>query len=426
MSRLTVHPSGTHVLRDGMFFPMIFDTAWAAIPDAGIEEWRYYVTSRRMQGFTGMLVQALPCLHDRSIRKESRVPFALDADGHYRFDQPNLDYFATARELVRIASEEGMVVCLAFLWVNYVPNTWGAERTPWAVMSDADRRAYVSLITKTFAEFDPVFVVSGDEHFTDPVAIATYVEVLDQVTREAPHCLTAVHSAPTADLPAVLADSPNLDIYGYQSGHDLATQHRCYDLATLYLNKPVRRPILNMEPAYEEFGIPPDTPARWLASDVRRAIWWSILAGAAAGIGYGAHGVWQWHARGNEFLTQSSVREPFPWQAAMHFPGANDVSLAGHLLGEHRLYDFKPNQAAILENPGEVRAATSADDRQIAVYAPYATALTLRRSGKHRQVAAWSLADRRPITARLRCEGNVHVEMIDVPGDTFMILERAD
>ena len=425
MSRLTVHPSGTHVLRDGMFFPMIFDTAWAAIPDAGIEEWRYYVTSRRMQGFTGMLVQALPCLHDRSIRKESRVPFALDADGHYRFDQPNLDYFATARELVRIASEEGMVVCLAFLWVNYVPNTWGAERTPWAVMSDADRRAYVSLITKTFAEFDPVFVVSGDEHFTDPVAIATYVEVLDQVTREAPHCLTAVHSAPTADLPAVLADSPNLDIYGYQSGHDLATQHRCYDLATLYLNKPVRRPILNMEPAYEEFGIPPDTPARWLASDVRRAIWWSILAGAAAGIGYGAHGVWQWHARGNEFLTQSAVREPFPWQAAMHFPGANDVSLAGHLLGEHRLYDFKPNQDAILENPGEVRAATvptTGGSRSMR----HATALTLRRSGKHRQVAAWSLADRRPITARLRCEGNVHVEMIDVPGDTFMILERAD
>ena len=75
---------------------------------------------------------------------------------------------------------------------------------------------------------------------------------------------------------------------------------------------------------------------------------------------------------------------------------------------------------------GEVRGESSGRGERVAIYTPYATAVSVRRSGQHTQVAAWSLSDRRPITTRLRNDESVHIDMVDVPVDAIISLERAE
>lgn len=247
--QLTIDQIGSTILREGRPHPLVIDTSWSAFADATPAEWRYYLRTRRQQGFTAAAVSILPILHDRTVREDAREPFALDDEGHYRFDRPDSGYFNNAREFTRMAAQEGLTLALVVLWNNYVEGTWGAELTPWAVMDARERRSYVSLVARTFAEFDPVFVVSGDDRFGNRQAIGTYRDALTQLSSEAPNCLTTMHSTPDADLPEELANSADLDFYVYQSGHDMDRQDRCAALAVLYRGKPVRKPVINLEAA---------------------------------------------------------------------------------------------------------------------------------------------------------------------------------
>jgi hypothetical protein len=106
MEPLTVDPSGTHFIVGGSFVPLIIDTAWSSFADPSEDEWRMYLSARRRQGFTCVLVSVLPILHDRDERPTAREPFALDAAGHHDFARLDDRFFATAREFTRIAHEE--------------------------------------------------------------------------------------------------------------------------------------------------------------------------------------------------------------------------------------------------------------------------------------------------------------------------------
>ena len=421
VSPLTVDPAGTHLVRDGQPFPLIVDTAWSAFADASAADWRYYLDTRRTQGFTAVAVSVLPILHDRTVRTDAREPFAVTADGHYDFDSPDRAYLANAKEFAELASTAGLLLVIVVLWCNYVPGTWGADLTPWAVMNPDQRRRHVSRVTQTFAPFDAIFAISGDEHFTDPRSVTAYREALDQVATEAPQCLRTMHSTPTADLPAVIADSPHLDFYSYQSGHVMATQHLCIDLAERYVHQKVRRPVINLEPAYEGGG----AAGRLPAADVRRGMWWSILAGAAAGIGYGANGVWQWHVHAGTYT--KSAPEPFSWQRALAFEGVQDVSLAAALIRDHGLFRAVGRQDLVRAAPAGCRAAATPDpdpDTAVAVYLPYAAIVTLDVDLTGHALRAWALAERQEIRARsTRDDGGTRVDQLDVTGDILLIFE---
>jgi hypothetical protein len=56
------------------------------------------------------------------------------------------------------------------------------------------------------------------------------------------------------ELPQAFIDSDELDLYIYQAGHGLKNQSDNYRLAQQFLDKPVKRPIINSEPPYEGHG----------------------------------------------------------------------------------------------------------------------------------------------------------------------------
>jgi len=422
MSRITIASDNRHFERDGAPFVLVADTAWSAFADAGIDEWRSYVRYRVSQGFNSALVSMLPILHDRAIRPGAREPFAVDADGHYVYASPDEAYFATARQMTRIAHEEGLTLGLVVLWLNYVPGTWGADRTPWSPMTDDERNAYLDLAMDTFADLDPYFVVSGDEHFRDAEPVRVYADALRRVKERAPHCLTTLHSTPDCDLPPELADSEYLDFYSYQAGHHVDRQQLTWELAERYRGKPVARPVVDLEPCYEGHGYGAGA-GRYLRHEVRRATWWSILGGASAGIGYGAHGVWQWFRPGAEFTSIGFSLVPFPWQTALTFPGADDVTFAATLTARHRLFETYARQELLIEPFEGLRLAANSDHSTIAVYLPDSRDVRLSLDLSNYRIEAWALESRRTTAARLRIEPTATlIEQPDTTGDVLVVL----
>jgi hypothetical protein len=418
MPDLTVAPSGTHLLRDGRPFPLVADTAWSAFADARLEDWGRYLNLRRNQGFTSVAVSALPILHDRTVRPGAREPFTVSAMGTYNFDEPDPLYWETAQMMARMAAEHDITLLVVVLWCNYVPGSWAAAITPDAVMTSTQRRAHVSRTVQAFINFDPIFVISGDEHFVEPEPVQIYFEVLRQVASEAPRALRTMHSTPTADLPPSIADSTLLDFYTYQSGHVMATQNLCIDLAAMYLAKPVRRPIVNLEPAYEGGG----RAGRLGAADVRRGMWWSLLSGAAAGIGYGANGIWQWHEHGGLFTNPTP--EPFSWDIALTFDGADDVAFASSVILEKTLFDKLPAQELLVEAPDGFRVLSSRDRSTIVIYLPYALVVTLDLDLTAYALQAFALDERRRVYPSIVVrEGRTIVAQCDVAGDMLLLFD---
>lgn len=426
MHCLTVAPSGTHLLTDGELAPLVIDTAWSSFADPTEQEWRSYLTIRRRQGFTAVLVSALPIPHDRDERPSAREPYPRDAAGRPDFGRPDRAYFALAREYTRIAHEEfGLRLMVTVLWNNYLPGTWGADLTPHTVMPVECRRAYVRTVADTFGDLDPVFVVGGDDHYTVPAANAGYREAVALLRERAPDCLLTTHSAPNTTLPDDLADA--LDFHLHQSGHNVENQELTWRQPAQYLARRPRKPLIASEPPYEQHG-KVNGLGRWTRQDVRGASWTSVLGGATAGIGYGAHGMWMWHTADGDFLARRASLEPCHWPQALAFPGALDISLLGHLLAVHRMHRLLPAQDLLGDDPsgGLVRCAASPDGDLVALYQPYGLPVRLRLDLTGHRIHCWDLAERVPLSPTLTVQdGHTIVHQLDTAADHVLIAERA-
>lgn len=418
MNGWRVAADGRAFERDGKAAFVVADTVWSAFADAEPGEWRRYLRHRSRQGFTHLLISILPILHDRSVRASAREPFEVDADGRYDYTAPDESYFENAREMVAVARDEGMQCALVLLWCCYVPGTWGAERTPWAPMSPAEREAYIDLALARFADLDPMFIVSGDDAFTLESANEIYHDALRRVADGAPGALTTMHSTPSAALPVAIASDPSLSYYAYQAGHHFDEQSRTWELAQQYLDLPVRRPIVDLEPCYEGHGYG-GGGGRWSRAEVRAATWWSVLGGASGGIGYGAHGLWQWHRPGAHFTSPDFSLAPFPWEVALQFPAADDVALVAKIVTDAGLIGADPAQHLLADPFPGVRAALGREG-QLAVYIPYAGRVVI--DGSVGSAVMWDLEARRPIRPVLEVEGAQTVlAQADVPGDVLLI-----
>lgn len=421
MTGWQIADDGRSFQRDGCDAFLVADTVWSAFADAEPLEWRQYVRHRARQGFTHLLISVLPILHDRSVRDSAWEPFAVDSNGAYRYDAPNEGYFARARELVAIAHDEGLHCCLVLLWCCYVAGTWGAKRTPWAPIPAVERAAYLNLAVDRFADLDPILIVSGDDDFKLESATEVYYDALRRVAARAPQLLTTMHSTPQAALPASVADDPRLSFYGYQAGHHFAGQSRTWELAEQYLDSDVRRPIVDLEPCYEGHGYG-GGGGRWGRQEVRAATWWSILGGASAGVGYGAHGLWQWHRPGARFTSPGFSLEPFPWEVALQFPGADDVTFAAQIVVGSGLIGAEPAQQLLVEPATGVRAAVGRNG-ETGVYLPYAGQVVL--DGEFERAVLWDLSARCTLTPVLtRQSGRTTLAQADVYGDVLLTALR--
>nr|WP_294696960.1 DUF4038 domain-containing protein [uncultured Friedmanniella sp.] len=423
---LEVDPSGETLLRDGMPIFLLADTLWAAFSRMSMAEWREALRLRRRQGFNAVNVSILPIAHDRSISRDDRSPFGLRADGSWDLDHLDDQYFRNARAMVQAAVAEDIIPILVVLWCNYVPNTWGAARTPEAVLEDQQSDRYVRLVLDSFADLNPIFCISGDDRFDDEIAVERYRRTLRQVRDGAPHCLTTLHSTPDASLPPELASDAALSYYSFQSGHDTGWQERPQQLAEHYRALPSTKPVVNMEPCYEGHAWGGGR-GRHDSSSVRLASWTGVLAGAGAGLGYAAHGAWSWHRTGDDFTGAHFSGTPFPAPRALELPGAWDVGLLRRIVEEHRLFDLRNRDDLLADGSSGGRLGMSPRGDRAVLYLPSAFPVEVHADFARWRLETWDLSKGRRDDVR-RQDGNA-VTRFEQPhflGDALYVLMSPD
>lgn len=419
-SSYTAAPTKDRLLKNGKPFFYLADTVWSAFTKAPMDEWEDYLSFRAAQGFNALQINILP-QWDASTPHMDIYPFKRTAHGvdPYRYDDA---YFKRASDMTAMAVRYGFLPALVLLWGNYAKGNWCSEMRPADNLPFDAVAPYASFAADVFGEFDPLYIISGDTNFNTADASRWYLSALDTVKERSPTSLATMHiGGALSVLPNELIDSP-MDLYLYQSGHGAGNQHCAYTIPEKFASLAVKRPMINAEACYEGHKCGRESTARFSRSDVRRAAWQSVLAGAKAGMTYGAHGIWGWHRRGDIFKNDFSG-PAFEWSTALRFPGASDYAFMKDIILTHGLFDCVPANDRIEAVDAGVRFAASA--RTSALYIPYPFEVTVREDLSSCSISAIDLETRETHTPPVSfADGKTVFGMPAYNADTLILIHR--
>lgn len=421
ISPLQISADGRSLTRGGQPFFWLADTCWSAFTNINDEEWQDYLDLRAAQGFNVLQINTLP-QWDRCFSKLNRQPFPLKADGScYDFSTILPNYFANARHMCQMAVDRGFTLALVVMWCNYVPGTWASAIFSGNIMPEPAIEPIVKFICESFNEFAPLYIVSGDTGFDSPESIERYRLVADLVERYAPGAPTAYHIKGRYDgLPQEFGE--RADVYFYQSGHNIGAQDTAHTLAEHFAARHPRRPVINSEPCYEQMGYSHKAYGRFRRPEIRRALWNSLLAGAGAGITYGAHGVWNWQKPGmpKNPIGGEGFLQALPCEQAVHLPGAADFAFAKDFFEENGITAPIPCQEILTAYAEQIRAAKAGD--KTLLYLPTNAPLTLR--GVWQRATVFDLENGESTPLAITAEGaTTHIPLHPYLQDALLVLE---
>lgn len=432
LGKLTVNEARDGFELDGAPWFWLADTCWSAFTSIELADWDYYLDRRAEQGINVLQINTLP-QWDRCRPDLGVYPYASEDGTRFVWTSPNPAYWERAREMCRRAVARGIRPALVLAWCNYVPGTWGSaigEKTGADTMPLEEMRAHVRRVVEQLGEFDPVYVVTGDTDFKTDEAAAYYEAVLAETCAAAPDALRCMHiNRGNRSIPAQFVD--RLDFYMYQPGHNYADQFEAWRLPEDFRANYPKRPIVNSEPCYEQMGASRHVYWRFSAQDCRASAWSGILAGASAGLTYGAHGVWNWQTANSQgSVLGEGFDAPFRWQECLQFPGVWDYGLVPQVLaqlGGLGAGAVVPAQELLDDDREQIRVGRVGS--HVVAYLPRATRLRLRGvEGGPWSAVAFDLEDKR--VAHLAVEpgegaGSLRVAQHPFTHDALVVLSEA-
>lgn len=421
MINARVSKDRSHFECDGKPIFLLGDTIWTAFSNIDIDEWKEYLDYRGIQGFNVLQINILTQL-DGGKSDLDIYPFNIDLDGRFDFYNINKEYFIRAQEMLELAVEKGFIPALVVLNGYYVKDTLTSKKNPINIMPLELVKPYVEYAVKAFRKYKPIYIVSSDADFLAETATEYYVTAVNIIRElDAEALITAHLFGGVSSVPEPLAKEGVLDFYMYQSSHNIESQNYAYTLAESFYNSPVKKPIMNGEPCYENhaFG---ENGGRYDESQVRRAVWQSLLSGAKAGVTYGAHGLWGWYSKGKEFFNLSYSGKPLNWRIALRFRGAWDVSFAKWIFETFDLFDIEPKQGSLLNDTKEIRVSATIDFEKIAVYVPCNTDVKIDMDLSEYEFTVITLADKCIIKPVVIVENDVStIRMHEFNSDAVII-----
>ena len=232
-------------------------------------------------------------------------------------------------------------------------------------------------------------------------------------------------------LPEQFAD--RLDFYMFQPGHNYSGQEEAWKLPEDFRAQYPKKPMVNSEPCYEQMGASRNVYWRFTAQDCRASVWSSILAGASAGITYGAHGVWNWQtsqSRGS--VLGEGFDMPFRWQECLQFAGVWDFGLIEHVLrglgttSADGAVAVEPAQELLDDAREAIRVARVGE--RVVVYLPRTTAVKLKLEGGTTawNAVAFDLENKRVANLPVKdADGEVRVAQHPFEHDALLVVSPA-
>jgi len=368
------HHGPMHVARDHRHleyadhrpFFWLADTAWDGARWSSLKEWERYAQLRSSEKFTAVQWIAAP-----GTNSEGRSAFTGGA--HLK---PDLEFFRKKDAKVDELNNAGLLDAIvplselalnttnrletlpesqAVLLLRYLVARWGANDVAWLLACDGaavERWKHIGRAVFGNISHAPVILFTGESYWA-----------LDEFRAER-----------------------WVDVFGYQTGQDISDDNLQWMLAGPvprdWKREPAR-PFINIAPPYENEPAGKSQP-RITALDVRRSAIWSLLLTPTAGVGYGAHGVWDWEKDADAAPVTPGNESWKIWEKSLYLPAARQMDNVAAFFQGVDFNRLLPAQELLLEQPGADSpahhisvAATAAGDLTVA-YTPERAAVSLR------------------------------------------------
>jgi hypothetical protein len=367
--KLRVAKAGTHLEHaDGTPFFFLADTVWTGPALSSEADWQTYLKDRKAKRFTAVQFNAVCPWRAAPTDADGRTAYTVTGGKLV----PNEDYFKRLDARVKAVTDAGLLAVPVLAWAHKKGDAG----------FDLSEEHVVTLIKFELARYKDVpalFVLAGDARYNQTDA-EKWKRVGREVFKDYPGLLVTTHPTGTNFPWAAWEDEKWLTVLGYQSGHgdDANTVKWIHSgpPAEYGKRKEFTRPVLNLEPPYEDHnGYQSRKPHT--AYSVRRAVYMSLLNAPTAGVTYGGHGVWSWHTKPGEPPTDhpgSGVAKV--WRDALNLPGAAEMGHARTLFESVKWHTLRPHPEAVDQDAGKadplkfVSCAKTADNSTYVLYFP--------------------------------------------------------
>ncbi len=332
--RLMVHESRRFLCHaDGTPFFYLGDTAWELFHRASDEETDIYLEDRRGKGFN--VVQAVILAEEDGLNFPDRYGNRPLKDNDPT--RPDPAYFDRVDRVIRKAEAKGIYIGLLPTWGDKVDKRWGKGPV---VFNESNAFVYGQYLGKRYKDFPNIIWICGGDRSGGGDNTAVWDAMAAGIRSADKNHLMTFHPIGYNTSSAWFHDRDWLDFNSCQTGH-AHYDYTAYQkfIAGDYQKQPAK-PVINMEPCYEDHpirGLPPGVSLWFDAVNVRQALYWSLFSGAC-GHTYGCHPIWQWMAPDRKPV--GLVRNN--WYDDLDLPGANDMIHARRLMESYDFFSRTP------------------------------------------------------------------------------------
>jgi hypothetical protein len=264
---LRVSEDKRHLIHaDGSPFLWIGDSGWNVTLKSTMKEWKYYVDTRAMQGFS--VIQINPRGTGNRITASANPHVSFKSNGK---NDPS--FWKDLEDKIEYANNKGI-----FIFVAGVGSAW---RDTMALNND--NLKFEDYLTGRLAASMVIFSPSFDQQFSDQLD-----KIAAELKKTSSHLVTQ-HPHEEFIANNTFRNTTAVDFSGIQSGEHKGRIEDVYKSARqwpldIYSTAPTK-PVINIESVYDGHGNDDGTDSR--AKDARKTGWIAWLSGAM-GFTYGA------------------------------------------------------------------------------------------------------------------------------------------
>ncbi|MBX2816227.1 MAG: DUF4038 domain-containing protein [Saprospiraceae bacterium] len=361
-------------------------TAWNGALKSTEEEWQHYLTRRVDQGYN-----TIQYVTTEWRGAEANAEGVKSITGSGRI-QVNPEFFKRIDQKTDAINAKGLLAAPVVLWA--LPKGDGRHLSPGYYLPNEEAVLLARYIVARLQGNHVCWLLGGDGNYLGELE-GRWKYIGKEVFGNIHHAPVTLHPGGHRWIGDVYQMEDWYDIYAYQSSHsnrkgtvDWITQGPMAH--SWHLLPP--KPIINMEPNYEEMRFELD------AEDVRNASYWSILATPLSGITYGANGIWPWIQEVGDTIENHFNpvgRFHTPWRESIEFPGSQQVGHLARIFMELPWTALRPAQSLLHQQPGIssfnhfISVAATPDQSCVIAYVPRGDQIRLRITDQQQRSAEW-------------------------------------
>lgn len=366
--------NGTHLEhQDGTPFFWMGDTVWNGPLLSSDADWETYLKDRKAKEFS--VIQFNVLAPWRAGEADEKGNQAFTSGGPMRI---NPVFFQRLDKRMQAIETAGMAAAPVLVWSL-------TKKDPGQFLSNEDILRLVRYQVARYESFPVVWILAGDNPY-NPQQTEKWKKIGREVFARGHHAPVTTHPTGMNWPWESWRNEKWLSLFGYQSGHgdDARTLKWIHSgPVTASVHKGADRPIINLEPPYEDH-VAYQSKKPHSDFSVRRAIYWSLFAAPVAGVTYGGHGMWSWQMKPGVPLDHPGTGRAQPWHIAKDLPGALQMKYLARLMKSFEWWKLQPAPLLLIEQPGNQNPARhisvmqASDNSGVLAYLPEGGNVRLR------------------------------------------------